>query len=457
MIAADVRSRRVIPRPRGQSGERDAAVGNHRDRGGRRRAVAVRRRTGRSRSRWSTGRSTTTGRCPRASSSGASTCCSVRCARSRRRPGPGSALGRPLGEIRYLKEGLPKRVRYWVMPCARQPFVEGDRGRRGRRAALAQPQRRARAAHLGPRRARHRALHWPTCARPGRWSSPATAAPATGRRWDGDDTLRPLDEVGRGAGRACSARSCPATASGRCTRRTCRAASTRCPPTRTSVGVEVVEEPAMSEIGWGRRRRRASTRLVALARQRRADGGEQPARLHPGPARRPARSARRRRAARPEHPQGRVLGPAPGPPARAGGLPELVSVERFEPTVTRSARRLIPYASARSGTGRLPSRRRASSSARTACVSRGVSCCCPAGRPQVTFSQRAREHVAPLQPPEDLRLSRSVRCRRCASRRSATRAPPARGARRSSAAYVASSGCGSGLRRRRLLVRRARE
>src|SRR3954452_5299503 len=27
-------------------------------------------------------------------------------------------LGRPLGEIRYLKDGLPKRVRYWAMSCA---------------------------------------------------------------------------------------------------------------------------------------------------------------------------------------------------------------------------------------------------------------------------------------------------------------------------------------------------
>ena len=34
--------------------------------------------------------------------------------------------GRPLGEIRYLKDGVPKRVRYWAMEAGDGEFVPGD-------------------------------------------------------------------------------------------------------------------------------------------------------------------------------------------------------------------------------------------------------------------------------------------------------------------------------------------
>src|SRR3954454_901353 len=40
--------------------------------------------------------------------------------------GARGTVGRPLGEIRYLKEGLPKRVRYWSMFAVDSIFVSGD-------------------------------------------------------------------------------------------------------------------------------------------------------------------------------------------------------------------------------------------------------------------------------------------------------------------------------------------
>ena len=56
--------------------------------------------------------------------------------------GADATLGRPLGEIRYLKDGLPKRVRYWAMtgPASRDRVRRGRRDGRGRPAALAEPQ-----------------------------------------------------------------------------------------------------------------------------------------------------------------------------------------------------------------------------------------------------------------------------------------------------------------------------
>ena len=68
-------------------------------------------------------RGTTTGRCPRASSTSASTRCSARCARSRRRPGARARPGRRLGSLRYAVPEGPKRVRYWACEAVGGDFT----------------------------------------------------------------------------------------------------------------------------------------------------------------------------------------------------------------------------------------------------------------------------------------------------------------------------------------------
>ena len=104
----------------------------------------------------STGRATTTGRCPRASSTRASPGRRRRCARWRRRPGCACRLVRELPSRSYEVNGRPE---------ARALLADGARGgarlraqRRGGRGALGHSGRGASAAHLRPRPGRAAAL-----------------------------------------------------------------------------------------------------------------------------------------------------------------------------------------------------------------------------------------------------------------------------------------------------------
>jgi 8-oxo-dGTP diphosphatase len=102
-------------------------------------------------------------------------------------------LGRGLGEIRYLKDGAPKRVRYWAVEAIDGQFVPDDEVDQ----LMWLPPREA-VAHLTPGRDE------PIIDSFVREVRPTTACVAVrhgsaGDRasWQGDDHERPLDDLGR--------------------------------------------------------------------------------------------------------------------------------------------------------------------------------------------------------------------------------------------------------------------
>ncbi len=180
-----------------------------------------------------------------------------------------AAIGRPLGEIRYLKDGLPKRVRYWAMCCTGEAaieFLEGDET-----AEVDQ-------------------LHWLSPADALPMLSPGRDAPAVERfmadtrptwplvlarhgsagdrlSWAGDDTLRPLDEIGEEQADVLGA-----VLGGYGIEAVHSADVARCVdtvmPYAESLGVEIVDEPSMSEYGWSKDEVLGPKRLVAIAESR---------------------------------------------------------------------------------------------------------------------------------------------------------------------------------------------
>ena len=134
---------------------------------------------------------TTTGRCPRASSTSASTRCSARCARSRRRPVLGPA--RPsAGQPALRRRRGPKRVRYWALRSRRRRL---HRQPRGRRASLAAGQRGVRPAVARPRRRRPRAVRDATPGGPARSSSSGTPRAGAKKGWTGSRRRPPAGPV----------------------------------------------------------------------------------------------------------------------------------------------------------------------------------------------------------------------------------------------------------------------
>jgi 8-oxo-(d)GTP phosphatase len=100
--------------------------------------------------------------------------------------------GRPLGEIRYFKDGTPKRVRYWAMQVASGEFADNDEVDQ----MMWLPPREAK-RHLHPDRDQgvlagvdlHAVTTWPCLlVRHGSAGERAT--------WQGDDRERPLDGLG---------------------------------------------------------------------------------------------------------------------------------------------------------------------------------------------------------------------------------------------------------------------
>jgi 8-oxo-(d)GTP phosphatase len=101
--------------------------------------------------------------------------------------------GRMLGEIRYLKERVPKRVRYWAMQVVSGSFAAGDEV--DELAWLSVPETLER---LAPARDRPIAQAFAADPRPTTPSLLVRHASAADRAtWDGDDRARPLDDRGR--------------------------------------------------------------------------------------------------------------------------------------------------------------------------------------------------------------------------------------------------------------------
>ncbi len=157
---------------------------------------------GGSRSPSSTGSSTTTGRCPRASRTPASTRCRRRCARWPRRPGLDVVAGRR--SVPHLATrcptGVPKRVDYWADAV--------------RRAATSCPTTRSTSCAGSPSADAAALCSYEhdreVLADAARTDLPREVALLLVRHgqagarsdWDGPDELRPLDARGPGAGAA---------------------------------------------------------------------------------------------------------------------------------------------------------------------------------------------------------------------------------------------------------------
>jgi 8-oxo-dGTP pyrophosphatase MutT (NUDIX family) len=238
-------------------------------------------------------------------------------------------IGRPLGEIRYLKEGLPKRVRYWAMPClvdSATEIVSADE---------------VDGLHwLSPGDALKR-LTWDRDVAPierflddirPTWPLVIARHGSAGDRsgWAGDDLLRPLDEIG-----VEQAVVLDAILAAYDIKAVHSADVLRCVETVAAyagqIGVEVVQEHAMSETGFDPDDLIGVDRVIELAvsgvptvisSQRPAMPGLIAGLLTAlGGAVPPDLSTRK----------GGFWVFHLAAPAVAGALPELVSVERFEP------------------------------------------------------------------------------------------------------------------------------
>ena len=172
--------------------------------------------------------------------------------------------GRPMGEIHYLKEGAPKRVRYWAMRAESgtfEPNAEVDE-----------------LVWLPPRVARERLLperdrsildalgRGPSVATVATWACALVRHGSAGERarWEGPDELRPLDDVGRAQAEALI----PLLSSYRIGR-IVSAQVERCvqtiAPFAAALGLAVETEPLLSEDGHAREPRQALERLLELA------------------------------------------------------------------------------------------------------------------------------------------------------------------------------------------------
>ena len=101
-------------------------------------------------------------------------------------------LGRALGEVRYLKDGVPKRVRYWAIEAVDGAFISGEEVDQ----LMWLPPREAR-LHLQPERDRPIIDAFMADVRPTR-SCVVVRHGSAGERaaWTGDDRERPLDLLG---------------------------------------------------------------------------------------------------------------------------------------------------------------------------------------------------------------------------------------------------------------------
>ncbi|MDQ1746720.1 MAG: 8-oxo-(d)GTP phosphatase [Frankiaceae bacterium] len=106
--------------------------------------------------------------------------------------GYGAVPGRPLGEIRYLKDGDPKRVRYWAMQADGGRFEPNEEVDQLMWLPPREGQR-----HLLPFRDQRILAEFARDAEP-TWPCLLVRHGSAGERsaWPGDDRERPLDDVG---------------------------------------------------------------------------------------------------------------------------------------------------------------------------------------------------------------------------------------------------------------------
>jgi 8-oxo-(d)GTP phosphatase len=167
--------------------------------------------------------------------------------------------GRPLGEIRYLKDGTPKRVRYWAMEAAGGAFTANSEVDQ----VMWIPPREAR-LHLHPDRDQGvlagvdllAVTTWPfLLVRHGSAGERAT--------WVGDDRERPLDVLGDEQAEALV----PVLAAYG-VRRVLSADVLRCMetvgPYASSAQLSVESEPLLSETGYAQQPERALQRLLEI-------------------------------------------------------------------------------------------------------------------------------------------------------------------------------------------------
>jgi 8-oxo-dGTP pyrophosphatase MutT (NUDIX family)/phosphohistidine phosphatase SixA len=169
--------------------------------------------------------------------------------------------GRPVGETRYLKDGSPKRVKYWAMQVASGDFEANDEVDQ----LMWLPPREAR-RHLSPDRDqnvlagvdRKSVTTWPcVLVRHGSAGDSAT--------WQGDDHERPLDALGDD-----QAEALVPLLSAYGIRRVLSADVLRCTetigPYAGHAHLTVESEPLVSEAGYAEQPERALERLLDIMR-----------------------------------------------------------------------------------------------------------------------------------------------------------------------------------------------
>lgn len=167
--------------------------------------------------------------------------------------------GRPLGEIRYLKEGAPKRVRYWAMRVADGRFAPNDEVDQ----LMWLPPREAQ-VHLSADRDQS-VLAGLDFDAVNTWPCVMVRHGSAGERstWQGDDRERPLDQQGDDQAEALVPL---LTAYG--VRRVLSADVLRCMetigPYASSAHLSVESEPLMSETGYAEQPDRALERLLEI-------------------------------------------------------------------------------------------------------------------------------------------------------------------------------------------------
>ncbi|HWA67020.1 MAG TPA: NUDIX domain-containing protein [Mycobacteriales bacterium] len=169
------------------------------------------------------------------------------------------APGRPLGEIHYLKDGSPKRVRYWAMRVTGGEFVPNDEVDQ----LMWLPPREAQ-RHLLPDRDQ-RVVQGVTQASVSTWPCLIVRHASAGERssWAGNDRERPLDALGDDQAEALV----PLLAAYDI-RRVMSADVLRCletiGPYAAVARLTVESEPLLSEAGYDQQPDLAAERLVEL-------------------------------------------------------------------------------------------------------------------------------------------------------------------------------------------------
>jgi 8-oxo-dGTP diphosphatase len=169
--------------------------------------------------------------------------------------------GRPLEEVRYLKDGSPKRVRFWAMRVAGGQFVPNDEVDQ----IMWLPPKEAQ-KHLNPLRDRG-VVSGVDYAAVSTWPCVIVRHGSAGERssWAGDDRERPLDEVGEEQAEALI----PLLAA-YSIRRVLSADVMRCletiGPYAGTARLTVESEPLLSETGFAGQPDLAVERLIELLR-----------------------------------------------------------------------------------------------------------------------------------------------------------------------------------------------